>query len=239
MAARQREKRVVLSRAGEVDVRVVERAPGARVVIPESATQLALLRIAVATLLLFTPEVRHARELAAAPVGLRVAPEGLGWFVRWVPISPNLATAVQTACVLAALCAAVGLVARPALVLLTATAFYLGALGQLSGAVWHDMHLIWFAALLAASPCDEALAFDRRGSAAPEDSVRYGLPLLVARLLLACVYFFPGFHKLWTSGLGWALSDNLRNQLWWKWAQYGVVPSLRIDRAPWLLHGAG
>ena len=28
----------------------------------------------------------------------------------------------------------------------------------------------------------------------------------------------------------WALSDNLRFQLYWKWAQYGVVPRLRLDQ---------
>jgi hypothetical protein len=122
---------------------------------------------------------------------------------------------------------------------MTLAAYYLFALSQLSGAVWHDMHLLWMGALLAASPCDEALAYDRRGEPAAPDSTRYGLPLLVARLLLGCVYFFPGFHKLATSGLAWALSDNLRNQMWWKWAEHGTAGALRVDRVPWLLHAGG
>lgn len=210
-----------------------------RLVPAESAAQLASLRIVVPAMILITPELRHARELAAAPAGLRVAPEGLGWFVAWVPITPALATCAQAACVFAAMCALVGVVARPALVVVSVAAFYVFSLSQLAGAVWHDMHLLWMAALLAASPCDQALAFDRRGSPPPRASRRYGAPLFFARLLLSCIYFFPGLHKLLRSGLAWAFSDNLRNQLWWKWAEHGVHPALRIDHFPLLLHAAG
>jgi hypothetical protein len=217
----------------------VLRAATARLLSPAPAAQLAALRIVVPAMILVSSELRHARQLAAVPPSLRVAPEGLNWFVARVPIGPNVATVVQSACVIAALCAIVGLAARPALAVLAVTSFYLFALSQLSGAVWHDMHLLWMTALLAASPCDDALAFERLGQPPRADSLRYGLPLFFARLLLACIYFFPGLHKVLTSGLDWALSDNLRNQLWWKWAQYGVTPAIRIDRAPTLLHGAG
>src|SRR5262249_53991470 len=51
--------------------------------------------------------------------------------------------------------------------------------------------------------------------------------------------FFPGFHKLHTSGLAWALSDNLRNQIWVKWAEHGVRDPVRFDRMPLLLHAGG
>jgi len=206
-----------------------------RVVRPEPALQLALLRVVVPAMILITPEVRHAAALASVPAALRVAPEGLGWFVAWVPIHPAVATLVQGVCVFSALCAIAGLRARLALAILTASTFYLFALSQLSGAVWHDMHLLWMSALLAASPCDEALAFDRRGQPPRADSLRYAWPLTFARLQLACIYFFPGLHKLLTSGLDWALSDNLRNQLWWKWAEHGAVPALRADHFPHLL----
>jgi hypothetical protein len=210
-------------------------------VAPEPAAQLAALRIVVPAMILLCPETRHGPRIAAAPAALRVAPEGLGWLVAHVPITPAVATAAQAACAFAALCAIVGVWTRPALAVMTAAAFYLFAISQLTGAVWHDMHLLWMGALLAASPCDEALAYDRRGEPAREDSTRYGLPLFFARLLLGCVYFFPGFHKVATSGLAWALSDNLRNQLWWKWAEHaasGAQP-LRVDRVPGLLQAGG
>jgi hypothetical protein len=210
-----------------------------RLVLPEPAAQLAALRIVVPAMILVCPETRHAPRIAAGPAALRVAPEGLAWFVAHVPITPAIATAAQAVCVFSALCAAVGVRARAALVAMTLSAFYLFSLSQLAGAVWHDMHLLWMAALLAASPCDEALAYDRRGQPAPPDSTRYGLPLAFGRLLLACVYFFPGFHKLATSGLAWALSDNLQHQLWWKWAEHGVADPVRVDRAPGLLQAGG
>jgi hypothetical protein len=202
------------------------------------AAQLAALRIVVPAMILATPEVRHAAALAAVPAALRVAPEGLGWFVAWVPIHPVVAGVVQAIAVFSALCAIAGLRARAALAVLTGSTFYLFALSQLSGSVWHDMHLLWMSALLAASPCDEAWAFDRRGEPPPADSERYGMALTMARLQLAAIYFFPGLHKVLTSGLAWALSDNLRNQLWWKWAEHGALPSFRVDHHPTLLVAA-
>ena len=52
------------------------------------------------------------------------------------------------------------------------------------------------------------------------------------------MYFFPGVWKLRESGLAWATSDNLRNQMWWKWYQNDWVPAVRVDHAPTLLHAA-
>jgi len=203
----------------------------------ERPEPLALLRIVVPIMLLAAPGIREGVRVAAWSPALRVVPEGLGWFAAIVPISPTLATAVELATVFAALCAIVGLRARVALVVLTIGAFYLCSIAQLTGFVWHDMHLLWLCALLAASPCDHALAWDRRVPLAP--SRAYGVSLTFARALLGAVYFFPGFHKLREQGLAWALSDNLRDQLWWKWAEHGVTPSFRIDHHPFLLHAGG
>jgi hypothetical protein len=167
-----------------------------------------------------------------------MAPEGLGWFVNLVPINPSLARAAQIVTAFSALCALVGVIARPALVVLTLSGFYLFSIAQLTGFVWHDMHLLWFVALLAASPCDDVLAFDARRNI-DEEGVEYARPLACFRLLLSAIYFFPGLHKLLESGLAWAFSDNLRNQLYYKWAQHGVVPSFRVDEYPWLLQLGG
>src|SRR6185436_772685 len=60
-----------------------------------------------------------------------------------------------------------------------------------------------------------------------------------ARGLLGAVYFFPGLHKLLAQGPAWALSDNLRLQLWWKWAEHGSVPAFRIDHVPGALQIGG
>jgi hypothetical protein len=203
----------------------------------ERPEPLALLRIVVPILVLLSPGLREGVRVAALDPALRVVPEGLGWFVAHVPIRADLARAVEALTVFCALCTVLGVRARVALVGLTAGAFYLFSIAQLTGFVWHDMHLLWFCALLAASPCDHALAWDRL--APRRASLAYGVPLAFSRALLGAVYFFPGFHKLAEQGLGWALSDNLKHQLWWKWAEHGAVPSFRIDHHPFLLHTGG
>jgi len=205
---------------------------------PEPALGLAALRVVVPALLLIAPGFEQGFQVAGWDPARWVAPEGLRWFVDFVPIQPALARAAQIVTAFSALCALVGVMARPALVVLTLSGFYLYSIAQLTGFVWHDMHLLWFAALLAASPCDDVMAFDARR---PLDvtGVRYAVPLACFRLLLSAVYFFPGLHKLMEGGIGWALSDNLRNQLYYKWAQHGELPWFRIDQHPWLLRLGG
>jgi hypothetical protein len=165
---------------------------------------------------------------------LWVAPDGLGWFVDHIPITGSLATLAQVVVAASALAGAIGLYPRASLSVLTISTFYLFSIAQLGGHVWHDMHLLWFAALLAVSPCADVMAVDSKRPLFSE-GVEYAKPLFVARLLLSAIYFFPGLHKLARSGVAWALSDNLRNQMYWKWAEYGRVPSLRFDRPEWLL----
>jgi vitamin K-dependent gamma-carboxylase-like protein len=199
---------------------------------------LALLRVVVAGLMPLAPGFREGARIATWAPERWIAPEGLGWFVRHVPINGTLATVAQLIVAFAALCAIAGVRARLCFAVLTVLGFYLFAVAQLAGHVWHDNHLLWFCALLAASPCADVLAVDATRPLATEGRA-YAVPLLVVRLLLGAIYFFPGLHKLLTSGLAWALSDNLRNQLYWKWAEHGVVSGLRFDAYPWLLKTGG
>jgi predicted DCC family thiol-disulfide oxidoreductase YuxK len=56
---------------------------------------------------------------------------------------------------------------------------------------------------------------------------------------MAVMYFFPGFWKLWMSGLDWVFSDGFRNTLHMKWHQLdGWTPGFRIDRYPLLYQPA-
>ena len=209
---------------------------------PESPYNLAVFRIAVCAILLVAGEWRQALSWCAFPAALRIPPEGLGWALGVVPITPALARIAQVAFVVAAPLGLVGLYARASLTVVTVSALYLFALPQLTGSVLHDMHLLWFAALLAASPCGDALSVDswrarRRGSPLPsEPSVAYAWPLVCARVALGCVYLFPGFWKITSSGWAWIASDNLRNQMYWKWYENDWIPSIRIDGIPALCH---
>jgi hypothetical protein len=205
---------------------------------PEPALSLALLRVVVPPLLLLAPGFRAAEDVATWDRARWVVPEGLGWFVRILPVSSSWVTLAQIVIAFCAFAAMLGYRARVCLGVLSVSAFYLYSIAQLTGFVWHDMHLLWFTALLAVSPCDHVLALD-----APKpydvEGLEYARPLFVLRLLFSAIYFFPGFHKLATSGLAWALSDNLVNQLHWKWMQHSYLPSFRLDQHPILLKLGG
>jgi hypothetical protein len=205
---------------------------------PEPALSLALLRVVVAALMPLAPGFREGARVAAWAPERWIAPEGLGWFVRHVPIGGGAATAAQIVVAFAALCAIAGVRARLCFAVLAVAGFYLFAIAQLGGHVWHDNHLLWFCALLAVSPCADVLAVDARRPLAAEGRA-YAVPLLAARLLLGAIYFFPGVHKLLTSGLAWAQAENLRFQLYWKWAEHGTLPWFRLDEHPGLLHAGG
>ena len=209
---------------------------------PENPYNLAVFRIAVCAIFFTTTEWRLAPLWSAFPAALRVTPEGLAWAARVVPISPAIARAAQGVFVAAAGCGLLGLFTRPALAAMTASAAYLFALSQLTGSVLHDMHLLWFGALLGASPSGDVLSLDawrarRRGTPLPSSPSRaYAWPLVTARALLGLIYFFPGFWKLAGSGEAWIFSDNLRNQMYWKWYEHDWTPALRIDSSSALCH---
>ncbi|HTU63236.1 MAG TPA: hypothetical protein VMF89_32470, partial [Polyangiales bacterium] len=181
---------------------------------------LAALRIALGVVILISPELWQAPYWAGQPAHLRFAPEGLAWALRIVPIDPDMARVAQVLLIVSCAAAIIGLGAQLAMLFVTLFGLYVFGVSQLSGAVIHNMHLFWFSALLAVSPCGDALSLQRRPRPA---SVAYAIPLQCARVLLAAVYFFPGFWKLHTSGLAWIFSDNLRNQIYWKWYEIGAA----------------
>jgi HTTM domain len=197
------------------------------------ATVLALFRISVFALLITSPDVWTAVRFAGLPPELRVAPLGWGWAAAHLPMDATSARLAQVVLLAAGGCALVGLFTRISAALATLSALYLLGIPQLVGTVRHYHHLVWFAALLAVSPSGDALSLDaRRRRRALQAPIAYALPLYFAWALVACVYFFPGLWKWKTAGLQWALSDNLRNQMRWKWLQYDWLPLVRIDRFP-------
>jgi hypothetical protein len=180
---------------------------------------------------LVSGEVHSAWRAGALPAAVRVPVRGM--LFDW-PVSIALSKIAFAVVLLGAMGGLVGLKTRFSLTAAALGAFYLLGVAQLSGNVVHDHHLVWFLAILAASPCGDALSIDARdrGVAVTEPSVEYGVPIFFARALIAAIFFFPGYWKLRESGLDWIFSDNLQNQMWWKWAQYDWVPSVRIDHYP-------
>lgn len=215
-----------------------------------NAVVLGATRIVLCFIFLMTPEREEALRIASFPRASFAPPEGLGWFVAHIPITPAATAIASRVYLAAAVFGFVGLYTRLALSLLLLAASYLFAIRQLGGAAFHDMHLLWFLAVLAASHASRALSVDEvafgeksipltRRLTAPQFDGEATNALFWLRTLLGIVYFFPGLWKLRESGIAWALSSNLEHQIHAKWFQHLYLPSVRIDHHPTLLHVAG
>lgn len=172
----------------------------------------------------------------------------LAAFSYW-PVNPLtsaqvtvLIEAMKVACVAGAL----GLFSRTSAALAGLLMFAGWGTQQWYGKVDHFHHMVWFAGILALCRCGDALSVDsvwrsfRRGRKGdprpPEASTAYGTPLRVCMLLMGVLYFFPGFHKMWTSGFDWFFGPSAGNQLHLKWHLLGGwLPPFRVDRYPLLL----
>jgi len=198
---------------------------------------LAVLRIAVAGVLLLSADVRGAtvaaEQLAALPAEALAVPLGSGGLIDAIGVRPGLARAAQIGIYVGAFLGLIGRFTRPGFALVTVSGLYLLAIPHLRGSVVHYHHLLWFSALLAASPCDHALSLGRRSTASA--SAAYGLPLRIAWALIAVIFFFPGAWKLIGGGADWLSGDTLRAHLYWKWVQSPALVAPRIDRVPGLL----
>jgi predicted DCC family thiol-disulfide oxidoreductase YuxK len=204
---------------------------------------LAILRIVLFAVLFRCVDVEHVVWFSSIPPELRFPPIGLGWLLPYVPVDPT--TAAFTAAILRVCCfsALVGFFSRTSAGLAALLSVYVLGIPQLYGKVNHYHYLVAFAAILAASPCGDALSVDavrnawRRANdgqtAPPGPSMFYALPLRFVWLLMGLLYFFPGFWKLWSSGFDWIFSDNLRLQMYSKWVEYGDwIPFFRLDQHP-------
>jgi predicted DCC family thiol-disulfide oxidoreductase YuxK len=187
------------------------------------------------------------------PAGLQVAPWGMGTVLRYATINQRWATTAAILVLIFSATGLIGLFSRTSALFCFVFGIYALGIPQFYGKVDHYNHLIWFAAILAVSPCGDFLALDsifaarRRADRGitepPEPSREYALPLRFAMLLVGIIYFFPGLWKLWDGGLEWVFSDNLQKQLYlfWTWSfKTTWLPSFRIDRHPILCTlGAG
>jgi hypothetical protein len=210
-----------------------------RIAPAESPLPLALLRVAVAAVILASPEPQTALLVSQRAADLRIAPEGLTWLGTIVPLTPAGVLLAHGVLRGAGVLLLLGALTRLSAVLALASFVYLFGAAQLTGTVLHDMHLGWMLVLLAVGPAADVLSIDawaqgRPPLAAPPTRAA-GVSLTFARLLLGLVYVFPGLRKITVGGGEWIASDNLRNQMWFKWFEAGgIVPWPRIDRSAFL-----
>lgn len=208
------------------------------VAVQRGGLNLALTRVVVCLLVLCSSELWDAARWAEAGRASRAPALGLGWALPLLDGSARWVPAAQVLCAAGCALGLLGWRCRWSLGIGAASATALFALPHFTGAPRHSMHLVWFLVLLAFSPCDLRLRL--RWWNAPLDPAAAGVRLTFygCWALLAAIYFFPGFWKLRESGMAWAVSDNLQNQMFWKWYQFGSVPSWRPDFHPKLLFPA-
>lgn len=183
------------------------------------------------------------------PPELKFAPTGLGWLLNNLPINQTLAEVSSTSLRVFCLTAMIGFFSRTSATLTVILGFYALGIPQFFGKVNHYHHLIWFAAILAASRCGDMFSCDavwaawrraNRGAIAPPGPAQaYALPLRIIWLLIGVIYFFPGFWKVCLAGFDWALTDNFKFQLYQKWLELdGWFPGFRLDQYPSLYRSA-
>ena len=191
------------------------------------------MRVVVALLILVSPELHQAQALAARPELLTFVPEGAGWLAA-LQLTPNAVRFLRVVALSSGALALLGFYTRSALAVLTLSALPLYALSQFGGTVLHDMHLFWFSALLAVSPCGDVWALDSSASEPSRPAREYAIPAALCRALLGVVYLFPGLHKLLESGWEWGAAPHVVAQMHAKWFQNAELPWLHIDHYPWL-----
>src|SRR5262245_27677019 len=140
-----------------------------------SPLNLAIYRIVLFATILVDPDVDYELDrmifFARLPRQLQMPNPGLEWLLPHVPITPGLALTSFILLRTFSVAAIIGLFSRTSALLVVIVALYALGLPQFYGQVNHYHHLVWFAALLAASPCGDALSVDalvrawRRGGA--------------------------------------------------------------------------
>jgi len=206
---------------------------------------LAIFRIVFFVIVLFSFSVNNVAWFGGLPAELRFPPTGLQSIIAKIPINESFARTISVALVVICLACIFGLFTRGAIIICLALSLYVLGVPQIFGKINHYHHLIWFMAVLAASPCSDVLSLDAvwkswkradgGNTAPPEASQAYALPLRFIWLLMGVIYFSAGFWKVWTAGVGWAWSDNPRNMMYNKWMELsGWLPVFRIDQYPLL-----
>ena len=211
------------------------------------AINLAIFRVVFFWILASKVSVSYTVWFSAIPHDLQFPPMGLAWVLDHLPVNPVLAKVAAVSLLVCCVTAAAGLWARTSCVLCAVLALYVLGIPQFYGKINHYHHLVWFAAILAASPCADVLSVDavvaawRRADRGivepPAASVAYALPLRFIWLILGAIYFSAGVWKVWTGGYAWALSDNPKIMMYRKWLELGGWrPVFRIDEHPFYYH---
>ncbi len=207
---------------------------------------LGIFRIVLFAALIIYVDIPQVVQFSRFPVELRVAPFGIGWLINILPINPAWATVASYLFIVVCVSGVLGFFSRTSATIAVVLGFYVLGIPQFFGKIDHYHHLLWFAAILAASPCGDALSLDsfiasrkKKTNEALGPSVSYALPLKFVMLLMGIIYFFAGVWKFVIGGLGWATGDTMKYILYAQWFRLDWMPAFRIDQYPLAYRAAG
>jgi uncharacterized membrane protein YphA (DoxX/SURF4 family) len=214
---------------------------------PTHPVNLAVFRIVFALTLFYHISWPKILFFANLPEELRFSPQGLEWFVPYIKITSELAILVGSFYYFFSFCLVIGFYSRIAALGVALTAFYVLGIESFFGNVSHaHHHIVLFSLVLACSRCGDSLSIDeiiarKKGidTFQRTPSIDYTVPIRIIWILIAMIYFFPGFWKLTHGGIEWALGDNLKYQFYHKWFGYKWLPIMRIDEYPLLYKMGG
>jgi len=187
---------------------------------------------------------------SSLPRQLLIAPVGMGWLLPFLPINQTIAYIASVLFIVCCCAGLLGFLSRTSSFLVVLLGFFVLGIPQFFGKVDHFHHFLWFAGILAASRSGDALSVDAAIAAWKKakggllytlhPARGYALPLRFVWLLLGIIYLFPGLWKVWHCGLAWALSDNIKFQMYTKWLENGSwSPLFRLDHFPTLYKFGG
>jgi hypothetical protein len=210
-----------------------------------SAYNLAVFRI---LFFLFTimnlvgPYIDSLKAWTYLPKTSQVSLPGISWLMKVIPISPAIYETMVWLAISISILGILGFKTKWTLKIFLPIAFYLWAVPCFYGKLNHNQIMLWIPIILAFSPCSDVLSIDnyikkiKRNYITPRHATKYGFPLAAIWMHLGIIYCFSGFHKLWDTGLYWALSDNIINQIQLEWVEnYDIILGYRVDKYPILL----
>ena len=208
-----------------------------------SPLNLAILRVAAFGMLFYLLRTEPIMTYAQWPREMYQWPFLAGMLYKSLPITPEVVGPALTIATIAAGMAAIGLLTRFSTLVSVVLGIYLIGIPQLSGKVNHLHHVVMIGMVLACSRCGDALSLDSiwralrnadKGTvSAPRRAVRYGMPLRICMMILATVYFFPGFWKIASNGPAWIFSNNLENHMLQKWFELEYYePPIPLHKMP-------
>jgi hypothetical protein len=175
---------------------------------PEDARRLAGVRIGLCLLLAYRLSAHDYDELAARQA--RFLPHFYMDVFAHMP-SPDLASALQTLGIAAALAAALGLALRITLPVAFVCGLILNGMLNSTGRVMvRDALLMLCLAVIIAAGRAAGDVWAVRAPNRTAFGERYGWPVRSAMIVIALAYFFASFQKWRYSGFAWVTSDNLR-----------------------------